>query len=256
MGQDRVSAGQNDEDAPLFGAADLLAARSGAGGRPPTTPFSSAVLALQASVVAHARKRHGAKEVRGFFGNVYRLRNGAGLATGFGIGAPAMAVMAEDLIAQGARRLVAIGVAGGLDAALRPGDIVVCERAISDEGTSRHYVADSRTIEADAGVGAGLRGALAEAGLAPRSGATWTMDAPYRERRSLVARRRGEGAVTVEMEAAALFAVGQALAVPAGAAFVVADTLGDGRWRWDNDPKRTAERLAALLDAVVGWLSR
>jgi nucleoside phosphorylase len=45
-------------------------------------------------------------------------------------------------------------------------------------------------------------------------GASWTTDAPFRESASLIAERRAEGILSVEMEAAALLAMASALRKP------------------------------------------
>jgi len=41
-------------------------------------------------------------------------------------------------------------------------------------------------------------------------GASWTTDAPFRETEAMIARCRAKGILTVEMEAAALYALAQA----------------------------------------------
>ena len=41
-------------------------------------------------------------------------------------------------------------------------------------------------------------------------GASWTTDAPFRETEAVIAQRRAEGILAVEMEAAALYALAQA----------------------------------------------
>ena len=64
-----------------------------------------------------------------------------------------------------------------------------------------------------AAVGA-LRETLAANGADYVLGKTWTTDAFYRETPGKIARRREEGCVTVEMEAAAFFAVAQFRGVP------------------------------------------
>jgi uridine phosphorylase len=46
------------------------------------------------------------------------------------------------------------------------------------------------------------------------SGLSWTTDAPFRETESLIASRRLEGIVSVEMEAAALLSLGKVLNKP------------------------------------------
>ena len=45
----------------------------------------------------------------------------------------------EELVALGCRRFVSIGTAGSLQPDLAVGDLLVCDRAIRDEGTSYHY---------------------------------------------------------------------------------------------------------------------
>ena len=67
-----------------------------------------------------------------------------GVVGGFGIGAPAACVVLEGLIAFGVKRFVSVGFAGSLQPDLRIGDIVVCDKAIRDEGTSYHYLPASR----------------------------------------------------------------------------------------------------------------
>ena len=62
-----------------------------------------------------------------------------GVVGGFGIGAPAACVVLEGLIAFGIRRFVSVGLAGSLQPDIGIGDIVVCDRAIRDEGTSYYY---------------------------------------------------------------------------------------------------------------------
>ncbi|PKL07906.1 MAG: hypothetical protein CVV51_11720 [Spirochaetae bacterium HGW-Spirochaetae-7] len=54
----------------------------------------------------------------------------------FGIGAPAAAVMLEELIAWGVGSFVSIGTAGGLVKGLHPGAVVLCTGALRDEGVS------------------------------------------------------------------------------------------------------------------------
>ena len=63
-----------------------------------------------------------------------------------------------------------------------------------------------------------------------RRAKTWTTDAPYRETRAKVERRVAEGCVTVEMEAAALFAVARFRDVPLGMMFMTSDNLSGDQW--------------------------
>jgi uridine phosphorylase len=62
----------------------------------------------------------------------------------FGISAPIAVVVVEELVAMGVKRFVSIEVAGSLQRDLHIGDIMVCKRAIRDEGTSYHYFKPSK----------------------------------------------------------------------------------------------------------------
>jgi len=55
---------------------------------------------------------------------------------------------------------------------------------------------------------------MAEKGIPVHTGTSWTTDAPFRGTEALIAARREEGVVSVEMEAAALLALGAAIGKP------------------------------------------
>ncbi|MEU9790013.1 hypothetical protein AB0E27_05215 [Streptomyces sparsogenes] len=59
---------------------------------------------------------------------------------GFGLGAPVAALVPEQLGALGATRVITVGTAASLQRELRAGEIVVCDRALRDEGVSHHYL--------------------------------------------------------------------------------------------------------------------
>jgi uridine phosphorylase len=156
-----------------------------------------------------------------------------GVANGFGIGAPAAATVLEELIALGVGRFISIGAAGCLQPEIGFGDIVVCTGAVRDEGLSHHYLPTEKFSYPSQRLTTQLEEALAEGGVPHRSGATWTIDAPYRETIAEARSYQAEGVVTVEMEAAALFAVAQYRSVEIASAFVVSDHLLAGD-RWIN----------------------
>ncbi len=61
------------------------------------------------------------------------------------VGAPQAVMILEKLIALGARRVIFLGWTGGLNPALSPGDLILPDEAISEEGTSRHYSNEMRS---------------------------------------------------------------------------------------------------------------
>ncbi len=176
--------------------------------------------------------RHwGARKVPGYedFGF---LKVGDRTGVAFGpVGAPNAAIRLEELRAHGIRQFVAVGTAGSLQPDLDVGEIVLCSRAIRDEGTSHHYARPALYADSSPGLTRRLRTTLESNGIPFRMGISWTTDAPYRETVPEIVRYRHQGVLTVEMEAAAIFAVAARLGVSAGALFVVSDRLDESRWQ-------------------------
>jgi hypothetical protein len=162
------------------------------------------------------------------------------------VGAPHAVMIAETLIAWGARRLVFLGWCGALSESVSIGDLVLPTSAFIDEGTSRHYVADASESRASGSLVQALSEAAAAAGIGIRPGPVWTTDAPFRETREKVLANRHRGALAVEMECSALFTVGAFRAVDAAALLVVSDDLASLSWKPGfKDPRFAHGREAA-----------
>ena len=121
------------------------------------------------------------------------------------VGAPFAVLIAEQLFASGCRMLISVTSAGQIVPAGTPPYFVVIERALRDEGTSRHYASPAAYAEADPRIAGLAERALAAAGLRAYTGASWTTDAPFRETEQAIAAAREKGVLAVEMEAAALY---------------------------------------------------
>jgi uridine phosphorylase len=179
-------------------------------------------------------KRHKVKEIKGFIGEFYLLEETGGkigIMGRFGIGAPAAAALMDELIACGVKRFISIGSAGTLQKNLKIGDIVVCNRAIRDEGTSHHYIKPSKYADASNQLTKQIEHALQKLGWKYILGTSWTIDAPYRETVAEARQYQKEGVATVEMEIAALFAVAKYRRVDAGAILAVGDSLAELKWK-------------------------
>jgi uridine phosphorylase len=151
-----------------------------------------------------------------FHTRLYRWQVGSaevGIVAGT-VGAPFAVLVAEELFVSGCEVLVSISSAGLVSPAARPPFFVIIERALRDEGTSHHYLAPARYAEAKPELIAAVAQALAGTATPVLKGASWTTDAPFRETAALIADRRAEGILSVEMEAAALLAMGRALDRP------------------------------------------
>ncbi len=125
---------------------------------------------------------------------------------GRAVGAAFSVLLAEQLFASGCRFLISLSSAGQVVDLGAPPYFVAIERALRDEGTSYHYLAPSRFAEADPRLLKRVLPALMATGVPLHVGDSWTTDAPFRETEAKVAKRRAEGLLTVEMEAAGLYA--------------------------------------------------
>jgi uridine phosphorylase len=178
-----------------------------------------------------------------------------GVLAFFGIGGPAVATLVDTLAALGTRRFVNLGAAGGLQPDSRVGDLVVCERAVRDEGLSHHYLAPARWATPSHTLTQAFERALRAAGHEFRTGATWTIDAPYRETLEELRHYRDDGVLTVEMEAAALFAVAEHRHLEACAAFVLSDVLSELEWTPDFGSPSIQHGLSVLTNVAIELLS-
>jgi len=175
-----------------------------------------------------------------------------------GVGAPLAAGFLEETAALGVTTFVAVGGAGALDTSLALGHPMVVTSALRDEGTSLHYLAPSRTIDADPLGVEVLSRYLDEHDEPYLVGRAWTTDGLFRETKSRVARRIGEDCVMVDMEASALMAVaryrGFRLAHLLYAGDMVAGDEWDGR-AWDK-ARGTREHLFTLAAGAALALHR
>jgi uridine phosphorylase len=126
-----------------------------------------------------------------------------------GVGAPLAAGLLDEAIARGCRKFIACGGCGVLDREIAVGRLIVPTSAVRDEGTSYHYLPPAREVSASAEGVAAIEAALRRHDVEYLLAKTWTTDGLYRETKGKAARRKAEGCLAVEMEAAAFFAVAQ-----------------------------------------------
>jgi uridine phosphorylase len=177
------------------------------------------------------------------------------LVTRLPIGAPVTAMTVEELGSLGVTQFLILGVAGGLDPALSLGDLVLCTKAVRDEGTSHHYLPDSVYAYPDRKMTGSLQKIIEQLGIAYSMGPTWTIDAPYRETLKEVRTYRNAGVLTVEMEASALFAAAKRRGAEAAAVFAVSDTLADEGWSGvTRDRARPYSKFARIASSFADFI--
>lgn len=244
--------------ASLLNPDEMLAFRRRVGHIPQTlTPPEALIVCLQRGLPERMRWRIPIRRVGKLMSDLYVVRRSGGrvaVLTNLGEGAPMIAALAEEMIAFGVKRIVSMVWGGGLQPGLKEGEIVVCDRAVRDEGVSHHYLPPEKYVQADAVLSARLKRAIEARGRACQVGATWTTDAPYRETREEVLAYQAEGVKTVEMEIAALFALGQVRGVQVASAVAVGDSLANLHWQLPADLQPIERSLEVIYAAAIDAL--
>jgi len=186
------------------------------------------ILVYQSSILRYFKRKYKGEYEKIKLSTTQQVlkRGNVGVLKIAGIGAPHAVTILEELIMGGAREFLNIGSAGGL---INKG-VFLCNKAIRDEGTSHHYIADSIYSYPDEKLTKKFGKALEKEGIKYNVGPSWTIDAPYRETKKEISYYKNKGVLTVEMESSALFAVAKLRKVKIAAVFVISDVLGDEKW--------------------------
>ncbi len=218
----------------------------------------SIIFCYQRDLLQHVLAHEETERVTGLPNQLHLLKSTeekVAIYGGFGIGAPAAASSLEAFIALGVCTFASIGIAGTLQPTLHIGDTVVCNRALRDEGVSHHYLEAARYAYPSEWLTARLAQSLEQEGHNPVLGSTWTIDTPYRETVAEARHYQQEGILTVEMEAAALFAVARYRGVDMTAAFVISDSLAELVWNPQFGAEVVKNNLVRLYQTVRAMLA-
>lgn len=222
------------EEESLITPQELLKYKKKFGNYPEFNPPKGVIFCYSKRLLNYVIKNHRIRKVKGFYGETYLLeetKDQIALIGKFGIGAPAVVLLMEELIAFGVRKFLSIGETGSLRKDLKVGSIVVCDKAIREEGTSYHYLKPSKYAYASKSMIQTIEETLKKFGLKYDVGTTWTIDAFYRETVAEVKKYQNEGVLTVDMEASAIFALAEYRNVEAGAIFTISDYLAELEWQ-------------------------
>ena len=171
------------------------------------------------------------------------------------VGSPVAVAVVEYLKCLGIENVIAYGTAGQLDESIPNNACVLIEKAIRDEGASYHYLPASTYVETDGQLTNWVEKFLQSGGMPVVRGITWTSDAMFRETVARVARRRQQGAITVEMECAGFAAACKRLQMRFAEFVFFSDTLVDVQnWQMLGAQKQQDERRSlkvTLLQALL-----
>src|ERR671924_240920 len=134
-----------------------------------------------------------------------------------GMGCPSAAIVFEELVQLGVKRLLRVGTCGGLQPNLELGDLIIALSAIPADATARHLVGTDQHVPT----------------------ASWQLV---------------HGAVhAVEMEAAVLFTLGALRGFAAGCLLTVSDVVVEGEFKRisDEELRAAVDRMTRVALATV-----
>ncbi len=169
------------------------------------------------------------------------------------LGAPQAAFIAHCACQLGAQRLVLIGSYGGLQPDQQVGDLLVAREAGRGDGSSDWYLPDAAPARADPALCALVGRLLAQRGEEWQEGSLFTTSAFMAETEELVSAWSRAGYAGVDMEAATVLAIGQALGARATVLAYLYDHIIAGHSLLTQTPEQRAliETRRALIGEVA-----
>jgi len=200
-------------------------------------------------------------EVRGILGFTGTYGGTPVSVLASGMGAPSLAIYATELARfYGVTRIVRVGTAGGLQPDLPLGSVVAASGAHTDSAMTSRWVPGVAlaAVPSFALLAAAVSAARRDA-IPVRVGPVFSSDTFYADEPQTFDKLRALGTLAVEMEAAALYAVGAREGVETLALVTVTDDLLGGEQMSSSERETgfgTAARLALAAALAVGEAPR
>jgi 5'-methylthioadenosine phosphorylase/purine-nucleoside phosphorylase len=198
---------------------------------------------IAATFLENAEQKNGERGMLGYTG-AFRGRPVSVQATG--MGCPSAAIVIEELVQLGVKRLLRVGTCGGLQPDLQLGDLIVAVSAIAADSTAQHLVHEPHAPTADWELVHGAVHAAKELGRSVRVGPIVSSDLFYNPDDDQYRRWSERGVLAVEMEAAVLFTLGALRRVKAGCLLTVSDVVVEGEFVRISD-----EEMRAAVDQMT-----
>jgi DeoD family purine-nucleoside phosphorylase len=166
-----------------------------------------------------------------------------------GMGCPSAAIVIEELVQLGVRKLVRVGTCGGLQPDLAIGDLIVALAATPADSTALHYIGgEPHAPTADWELVHGAVHQAKELGKRVRVGPIVSSDVFYQPDAGQAQRWSDRGVLAVEMEASVLFTLGALRKVQAGCLLIVSDVFVEGEFVRisDEEMKQAVDQMTEL----------
>jgi DeoD family purine-nucleoside phosphorylase len=171
-----------------------------------------------------------------------------------GMGCPSAAIVIEELVQLGVKRMLRVGTCGGLQPDLELGDLIVALSAIPADATARHLVGtDQHVPTASWELVHGAVHVAKDIGQPMRLGPIVSSDLFYNPDEGQYERWSSRGVLAVEMEAAVLFTLGALRGFAAGCLLTVSDVVVEGEFKRisDDELRAAVDRMTRVALATV-----
>lgn len=176
-------------------------------------------------------------------------------ATSTGMGCPSTAIAVEELARVGVTALIRVGSSAGLQPGINPGDLLVSEGTLRNDGTTAAYVHPGYPAVPDLPITLALhRNAeriAADRGVAVHSGINASDDAFYAETPEWIAQLSSMGVLNVEMESSALFVVARLRGLRAGMICACSSNLASGASLYSGIKTALHDGWMASIEAAL-----
>lgn len=202
-----------------------------------------AIICVDHSICKHLKSIF-SKKIKGVKGNNF-VSNNILFCTDFDNGGAGITTILEELRALGVQRFIFIGFAGKLSASIDEKEVYAIENAISAIGVTNYY---GDSIDYFAHDQSFYNQVLQQLNC-PTANCI-SVDAPFRETRSLINEAIAKDAQLIEMECAAVYAFGTFYQIPTICFLIATDSLMD-IWEAPKDWQGVTKRMKQFIDKIV-----
>lgn len=180
-------------------------------------------------------------------------------ATSTGMGCPSTAIAVEELARVGVTSFIRVGSSAGLQDGIEPGDLLVSEGSLRNDGTTAAYVHPGYPAVPDPAIALELRRIADQSAVDQDfrvfSGINASDDAFYAETPEWIGRLQKMGVLNVEMESAALYVVARLRGLRAGMICACSSNLVSGASLYSGENNRLKDgwmrSIEVALDTAV-----
>ena len=165
---------------------------------------------------------------------------------------PSLASMAlEELIFCGVKNVISIGVAGSINAQIKPHDIVIPTESYMDEGIAKFYTSNNFYTSCSKTIIKSIEHVMQQLKLVYHKGLCWSISTPYRESIQSINEFQKEKVICVDMESASLFAIAEHYNMNLSSIFFISDTIENEIWTPHFKSKKTSKMKKLLLEIAL-----